>query len=385
MIGPSPDDYSPLDVEQEWTKLREALRRLDQPERVTVERLERPTLGALRERLRAGEFHVFHFIGHGGFDPKLDDGVLILEDAGGGIQQVTGEDLGGLLNDHEAMRLAVLNACEGARADDTDPFAGTAQSLIQQGLSAVVAMQFEITDQPRSPSPKACTVRSSDGDPIDAALVEARKAIRYDLGNLVEWATPVLYLRAPDGRIFDVTLTTIRTPSAEREAAEREAAEREAAEREAAEKETAEKETAEKETAEKETAEKETAEKETAEGSVAEKEIEEPRRRPPRRRPPSGGLGNGNERPPSGGLGNGNERPPGCGPRSCGPRSCGPRATASTARRSCSVAETTRGPSPSAPTSGGSSATAPTPHSPPTSPGPASSRSGQGSSRLAGD
>jgi len=240
MIGPSPDGYSPLDVEQEWTKLREALRGLDQEaERVTVERLERPTLGALLERLRAGEFHVFHFIGHGGFDPELDDGVLILEDASGGIQQVTGEDLGGLLNDHEAMRLAVLNACEGARADATDPFAGTAQSLIQQGLPAVVAMQFEITDEAAITFTKGLYGAVADGDPIDAALVEARKAIRYGLGNLVEWATPVLYLRAPDGRIFDVTPSDEERSrvGAEREAAEREAAEREAAEWQARERE----------------------------------------------------------------------------------------------------------------------------------------------------
>ena len=40
----------------------------------------------------------------------------------------------------------MLNACEGARADVTNPFAGTAQQLMQQGIPAVVAMQFEITD-----------------------------------------------------------------------------------------------------------------------------------------------------------------------------------------------------------------------------------------------
>jgi tetratricopeptide (TPR) repeat protein len=43
----------------------------------------------------------------------------------------------------------------------------------------------------------------ADGYPIDAALTEARKAI-FAAGREVEWGTPVLYLRAPDGRIFDV-------------------------------------------------------------------------------------------------------------------------------------------------------------------------------------
>ena len=40
--------------------------------------------------------------------------------------------------------------------------------------------------------------------PLEAALAEARGAIR-DEGNLTEWGTPVLYSRAPDGRLFDVT------------------------------------------------------------------------------------------------------------------------------------------------------------------------------------
>ena len=49
--------------------------------------------------------------------------------------------------DHRSLRLAVLNSCEGARATAADPFSGTAQSLVQQGIPAVVAMQFEITDE----------------------------------------------------------------------------------------------------------------------------------------------------------------------------------------------------------------------------------------------
>jgi hypothetical protein len=38
---------------------------------------------------------------------------------------------------------------------------------------------------------------------VDAALTEARRAV-FAADNDVEWGTPVLYMRAPDGRIFDV-------------------------------------------------------------------------------------------------------------------------------------------------------------------------------------
>ena len=102
-------------------------------------------MSALRARLRREQFHIFHFVGHGRYRVDWGDGVLIMEDRSGRPHEVTGEELGGLLGEYHPTRLAVLNACEGARAG-ADLFAGVAQGLIQQGLPAVVAMQFEITD-----------------------------------------------------------------------------------------------------------------------------------------------------------------------------------------------------------------------------------------------
>jgi carbon-monoxide dehydrogenase large subunit len=199
----SPSDFPQLDVEQEWAKLNTALGELVQAGRVTVERLEPATLRALQKRLRRADYHVFHFIGHGGFDSQAQDGVLVLEDQLGRGRLVSGQELGALLHDHRSLRLAVLNACEGARSDKTDPFAGTAQSLVQQGIPAVVAMQFEITDEAAITFANVLYEAIADGYPLDAAIAEARKAI-YAEGNYVEWGTPVLYLRAPDGRIFDL-------------------------------------------------------------------------------------------------------------------------------------------------------------------------------------
>jgi hypothetical protein len=80
---------------------------------------------------------------------------------------------------------------------------GVAQSLIQQGLPAAVAMQFEITDQAAIIFAHELYGAVADGYPLDAALAEARRAIRND-GNPTEWATPVLYSRAPDGPLFDL-------------------------------------------------------------------------------------------------------------------------------------------------------------------------------------
>jgi hypothetical protein len=199
----SPGDYLRLDVEREWGKLHEALGDLEQHNLVALERLDEATLAALQRRLRRGEYHIVHFIGHGGFNQQTQDGVLILEDGRQRGRAVSGQDLGVLLHDHRPMRLAILNACEGARTSLTDPFAGTAQSLLQQGVPAVIAMQFEITDEAAITFAHEFYAALADGYPVDAALAEARKAI-FAQGNGLEWGTPVLYTRAPDGRIFDV-------------------------------------------------------------------------------------------------------------------------------------------------------------------------------------
>lgn len=202
----SPTDYEPLDVDGEWSKLQQSLGHLVADDKVVLERVP-PTLSALRKHLRRADWHLLHFIGHGGFDDLAGDGVIVLETPEGRGAPVTGQDLGQMLCDHRALRLVVLNACEGARADRRDPFAGTAQSLILQGVPAVVAMQFEITDTAAVTFAEELYEAVADGFPLDAAVAEARAAVFAARSSSVEWATPVLYLRSPDGRVFDLTDT----------------------------------------------------------------------------------------------------------------------------------------------------------------------------------
>ena len=199
-----PRDYPPLDVEQEWGKLHSALQALEEAGLVILERLQPATLGALQRRLRQGACHILHFVGHGAFDEAAQDGVLLLEDEQGRGRAVSAQDLGVLLHDHPSLRLVMLNSCEGARTSRLDPFAGSAQSLVQQGIPAVVAMQFEISDEVAIVIAHEFYTALAAGYPVDAALAEARKAA-FTGGNSAEWGIPVLYLRSADGRIFGVT------------------------------------------------------------------------------------------------------------------------------------------------------------------------------------
>lgn len=198
----SPADYPALDTDAEWAKLDESLNSLEADGMVEVTRLEKATLQSLQRALRRTEYHVFHFMGHGGFDEQSSDGVLVLENDDGGSRRVTGRELGTILTDARSVRLAVLNSCEGARSSGADPFGGTAPTLVKGGIPAVVAMQFEISDEAAIVFAHELYLAIADGYPIDAAVAESRRAI-FGAGNDVEWGTPVLYMRSDDGRLFD--------------------------------------------------------------------------------------------------------------------------------------------------------------------------------------
>lgn len=209
----NPSDVSALDVEGEWQKIQAALAPLVAQGQVQLTRLPNATLAALQRQLRRGAYHIFHFVGHGGVSPINGERILYLEDERGRARLVSGDVLGTLLNDHRSLRLALLNACEGARVGANDPFAGVAQHLVLQGIPAIIAMQFEISDAAALILAQEFYGALADGYPVEAALTEARKAI-FVAGHEVEWGTPVLYSRASDGHLFTMAATGTATVNA---------------------------------------------------------------------------------------------------------------------------------------------------------------------------
>ena len=145
---------------------------------------------------------MLHYIGHSDFTAE-GKGVLYLEDDHGRKAEFEARDLATLLGDQQSLRLVVLNSCEGARTTLTDPYAGVATTLVQLGVPAVVAMQFEISDRAAIVfATELYTSLIGRQFPIDAAVAEARKAIYTDLRPTVEWATPVLFMGDVDVELF---------------------------------------------------------------------------------------------------------------------------------------------------------------------------------------
>lgn len=197
-----PKDAPLIDVEREWNNLASALSELVDHGLVVVEKSEQATLPELQRKLRQSHYHILHFIGHGLFDEARGESVLLFEDEQAAAMRVGGVELGALLHDHRTLSLVVLNAAEGGRTG-RDGAAGVAQNLVRQGIPAVIAMQFAISETASLAFSREFYRALADSYPIDAAVAEARKAIYFD-GNAWEWATPVLFMRTPDGVIFDV-------------------------------------------------------------------------------------------------------------------------------------------------------------------------------------
>lgn len=201
----NPDDYPDLDVEKECNNIHHALCDLEQKGYVQVTLLSNTTLADLQNTLSERDFHIFHFIGHGGFNQEDETGVLIFENQQGEGHAVSGKTLAMLLHDVQSLRLAILNACEGARTSLCNAFGGVGQCLMRQGMPAVIAMQNEITDMTAVIFAHKLYTSLVKGYDIDVALVETRKAISAQ-SNGVEWGTPVLYMRPGGHTIVDNNL-----------------------------------------------------------------------------------------------------------------------------------------------------------------------------------
>jgi YVTN family beta-propeller protein len=201
----SPADRAALDTAAERERLENALQDLRATNRVELHWAEGESWRALQHELRKGPWHLFHFVGHGGFDTALGEGVIALVDDTGRSELVSATNLGRLLGDHQPMRLAVLNACEGARADDTDIFSSVATTLVRKGTPAVVGMQYEITDTAAIEVARVFYEAIADGLPVDLALTDARKAVCLAMPGSLEWGVPVLYTHTDDGVLFKLT------------------------------------------------------------------------------------------------------------------------------------------------------------------------------------
>ncbi|WP_437682076.1 CHAT domain-containing protein [Sorangium sp. So ce131] len=169
----------------------------------------------LFDRLRCEPIpHVLHVLGHGG----MQDGVPVLRlaDEHGEERWLPVELLAQQLRAsfRSFLRLVVLEACEGARPS---VFASAAEVLARAGADAVVAHLWPI----QADVARACSAQLyralagaelGKGD-VALALNEARRAVLGAFDGSAEAFSPVVYLRGPNGVLFDFKGRKVAPPA----------------------------------------------------------------------------------------------------------------------------------------------------------------------------
>ncbi|MEV5380793.1 CHAT domain-containing protein [Streptomyces nondiastaticus] len=198
-----PRSLAPLGAESERAALAVALRPLTERGLVDLDWVAGQTADDLSRRLLRG-CHVLHFIGHGAYDPQRREGMITLADADGREHHLHASALASLLSvARPRPQLVILNSCQSGMGNAEDLFSSTAAVLVRT-VPAVVAMQFAVTDKAATRFAASFYQALAGGRTVDEAVRVGRIALVVDKDDSLEWATPVLYLRGGDARLFDM-------------------------------------------------------------------------------------------------------------------------------------------------------------------------------------
>ena len=178
--------------------------------------VENATLEAINARLRErSNYHVVHFMGHG--DYRDGRGLLHLhghDDEGAEVDApVDSSDFALQLKGRtDGLRLVFLNACNTgveSRGESERQGVGVATSLLQAGIPAVIAMQYQMEDGAAVTFARTLYRQLAAFRPLEEAVSDARRDVLTGEGGSRRrtdfWLTPVLYMRAgmTSGTIFE--------------------------------------------------------------------------------------------------------------------------------------------------------------------------------------
>ena len=201
------DSTQELDVDSEKAVIEQALDGLDGNVEVsylhTMFEDGRVTWQRIFEKLAEQDYHCFHFIGHGTF--RNDQGYLVLDGEDGGNEIVPDHRFADLFANSPSIKLVFLNACKGATLSSTRSFAGSAARLVEKGVPAVVAMQFDIYDAAAVKFARSfyhSLFQSNDRGRVDVAISRGRHILEVDFRDQREMAAPVLFMHTANGMLF---------------------------------------------------------------------------------------------------------------------------------------------------------------------------------------
>ena len=189
---------------------------------VEVDFLRPPTLAALDTALRRADegegrpYHIVHFDGHGVYRAHTGLGQLAFEHDDCSLDLVDADRLGTLLNEC-GVPLVLLNACQSAQGDQSNPFSSIATRLLEAGVGGVLSMSHSVLVVTAARFVGAFYGTLVGGATVGRAADEARRALVQDtrrhavsrssdapeeVVDLKDWFLPVLYQQRADAAPF---------------------------------------------------------------------------------------------------------------------------------------------------------------------------------------
>ena len=202
-----------IDVDAEQVAMKKAFGDLNDGKRIKLSWTVSAQARELYRRFIRGDegkpWDIFHFIGHGGYDPVKKMGFIVVQEEGGakGIPLYSDDLRSIICQPGQTPGLVVLSSCTGAQSEPGVLFSSVAEQLIRGGVPAVIAMQFEISDNMGIAFSNTFYSYLVEDISIQSALAHTRRELKAR--SYGEWISPVLYLRGLNGEILHGHLTCV--------------------------------------------------------------------------------------------------------------------------------------------------------------------------------
>lgn len=193
----------------DWPTIKSSIEvefRRNLPSNFVLDLVEGATTASFLDALRGRTYDILHMVCHGEVAPDGTGSLLFQDVKGRGSDRIAAAKMASVLKDKE-LRLVVLSACNTAAGDFSKAYAVVAKTLVESGVPAVVANQFEITNRNAALFAGAFYAELLKSGDIDRATTKGR--VELDFGGTlpnnaarIDWGIPTLYRHLGAARTF---------------------------------------------------------------------------------------------------------------------------------------------------------------------------------------
>lgn len=206
VVVSEPEAHPPFDGQRELHLLEEAVEELIRSGAVEMDVLENATSSALRRAVQHRSYHLIHYVGHGIYSLKEQQGFLCLESATDRSELVNGAQLLDIVG--EGMpHLWVISACPSAQIGILNAFEDIAHELMVESVPHVLSIASNLPEDSGQAFFYALYEALSRGDTVLQAVHRGRLALHnQDVAESKEtrrfdWGVPEIYQCCPNQRL----------------------------------------------------------------------------------------------------------------------------------------------------------------------------------------